>query len=154
MDKLDDLDFAILKILIQDAKTPYTEVGKRLNVSSGTVHVRMRKLEDAGIVTGSTLSINHEELGYHMCGFLGIELVHDRMHDDVVGQLKEIPQIVAAYFTSGPHPILAKVVCHDKQELTDILRSRIYPIDGVQNVEVYVTLSEYFNRSLDLAHSF
>jgi len=50
MDRLDEVDFAILRILIQDAKTPYTEVGKKLNISSGTVHVRMRKLEKAGIV--------------------------------------------------------------------------------------------------------
>jgi Lrp/AsnC family transcriptional regulator for asnA, asnC and gidA len=42
MDKLDELDYAILRMLIKDAKTPYTEVGKLLNVSSGTVHVRMR----------------------------------------------------------------------------------------------------------------
>ncbi len=150
MDKLDEVDFAILKILIKDAKTPYTEVGKQLNISSGTVHVRMRKLEQAGIVLGSTLEINHEELGYKMCAFLGINLVHDRMQESVIAKLKEIPQILSAYFNSGPHPIMARIVCRDKRELTGILRSLIYPIDGVQSVEVYVTLSQYFNRSLSL----
>ncbi|HLF65184.1 MAG TPA: winged helix-turn-helix transcriptional regulator [Saprospiraceae bacterium] len=151
MDKLDELDYAILKLLIQDAKTPYTEVGKLLNISSGTVHVRMRKLEQAGIVLGSTLAINHEELGFKMCAFLGIDLVRDDLHDDVVTRLKEIRQILAAYFVSGPHTILARIVCHDKAELTELLRSSIYPIEGIQRVEIYVSLTEYFSRSVSIA---
>ena len=150
MERLDEVDFAILRILIQDAKTPYTEVGKKLNISSGTVHVRMRKLEQAGIVLGSTLQINHEELGYNMGAFLGIDLVHDGMQDAVIRKLKEIPQILSAYFNSGPHAIMARIVCRDKVELTDLLKSKIYVLEGVQHVEVYVTLSQYFNRSLTI----
>jgi Lrp/AsnC family transcriptional regulator for asnA, asnC and gidA len=150
MDKLDELDYAILKLLIQDAKTPYTEIGKRLNVSSGTVHVRMRKLEQAGIVTGATLAINHEELGLKLCAFLGIDLVRDDMHDVVVEKLKAVPQILEAYFTSGTHPILAKIVCHDNSEFSEVLKTQIYPIDGISNVEVFITLAEYFSRSVEI----
>lgn len=111
----------------------------------------MRKLEQAGIVTGSTLAINHEGLGYEMCAFLGIDLIRDELHDEVVKKLKEIPQILAAYFTSGPHPLLARIVCHDKSELSTLLRTDIYPIEGIRSVEVYVTLSEYFNRSVSIS---
>lgn len=150
MDKLDELDYAILRMLIQDAKTPYTEVGKVLNVSSGTVHVRMRKMEEAGVVKGSTLAINHEELGFQMGAFLGIDLMRDELLEEVVMQLKEIPQILNAYYTSGPHPILARIVCVDKNDLSEILRTQIYPIAGIRKVEAYITLSEYFNRSVQI----
>ncbi len=48
--KVDNTDLKILEILMQDAKKPYTEVAKKAFVSGGTVHVRMNKLEEAGIV--------------------------------------------------------------------------------------------------------
>lgn len=150
MEKLDELDYAILKLLIQDAKIPYTEVGKMLQVSSGTVHVRMRKLEQLGIVTGSTLAVNHEELGYKLCAFLSIELERTSMHDEVIQKLKEIPQVLSAYMISGPRSIMARVICRDKSDLTELLKSRIYPIEGIRDVEINVVLSEYFHRALSL----
>jgi Lrp/AsnC family transcriptional regulator for asnA, asnC and gidA len=153
MDKLDELDYAILKLLIQDAKTPYTEVGKILNVSSGTIHVRMRKLEQAGIVTGSTLAIDYEALGLKMGAFLGVDLIQAGGHEDVIKKLKEIPQILTAYFVSGPHPILARIVCRDKNELAEILKTAIFPIEGVRDVQVYVTLTEYFNRTVKITET-
>ena len=53
--ELDDTDRHILNLLIQDAKMPYTEIARRVNVSGGTVHVRMARLEEIGIVQGATL---------------------------------------------------------------------------------------------------
>ena len=150
MEKLDELDYAILRLLIQDAKIPYTEVGKLLQVSSGTVHVRMRKLEQLGIVTGSTLAVNHEELGYKLCAFLSIELARTSQHDEVIENLKQIPQILSAYFISGPRSIRVRVVCKDKRDLTELLKSRIYPIEGIRDVEIEIVLAEYFHRSLNL----
>ena len=61
--ELDTLDKKILSILMKDANTPYTEIAKTLNVSGGTVHVRMKKLEDKGIVSGASLLVNYAELG-------------------------------------------------------------------------------------------
>ena len=59
---IDNIDQEILSILIADAKTPYSEIAKRIYVSGGTVHGRMRKLEHMGIVKGSTLVIDRQNL--------------------------------------------------------------------------------------------
>jgi Lrp/AsnC family transcriptional regulator for asnA, asnC and gidA len=107
-------------------------------------------MEEAGVVKGSTLAINHEELGFQMGAFLGIDLIRDELLDEVITQLKEIPQILTAYYTSGPHPILARIICVDKNDLSEILRTQVYPIAGIQRVEAYITLSEYFNRSVQI----
>ena len=46
--KLDNLDHQILDILIDNTRTPFTDIAKRLLISAGTVHVRVKKMEEAG----------------------------------------------------------------------------------------------------------
>ena len=55
MQKLDDVDRKILDILIDNTRTPFTDIAKRLLISPGTVHVRVKKMEDLGIIKGSCL---------------------------------------------------------------------------------------------------
>ena len=57
--EIDNVDLKILNLLMEDAKIPYTEVAKKVFVSGGTVHVRMKKLEEMGVVNGTTLKICH-----------------------------------------------------------------------------------------------
>ena len=61
---IDKTDLRILEILIEDAKKPFTEVAKKAFVSQGTVHVRMNKMQEAGIVEKTTLKINYAKLGF------------------------------------------------------------------------------------------
>ncbi|MGL4989795.1 MAG: Lrp/AsnC family transcriptional regulator, partial [Sarcina sp.] len=49
---LDELDLQILDILIKDCRTPYLEIARICHVSGGTIHVRMKKMEDLGIIKG------------------------------------------------------------------------------------------------------
>src|SRR5680860_45772 len=92
--EIDKVDLKILSLLTEDAKTPYTEIAKKVYVSSGTVHVRMRKLEELGIVKGAALKINYAKLGYDINAFLGIYLEKSAYYDEVVDQLKAIPEIL------------------------------------------------------------
>ena len=71
---LDPLDYKILEILVSDANLPFTEIGNRLEVSGGTVHVRMKKMQALGIVKGSQLLIDYSKIGWDICAFLGIYL--------------------------------------------------------------------------------
>jgi Lrp/AsnC family transcriptional regulator for asnA, asnC and gidA len=68
---IDQLDKQILSILMRNAKKAYTDIAKQLYVSGGTIHVRMKKLEDAGIVKGYNLVVDHSKLGYDISAFLG-----------------------------------------------------------------------------------
>ena len=58
IEKIDATDLKILSLLIENANMPYTEIGKRVFVSGGTVHVRMDKLEKMGVVKGAQLIVN------------------------------------------------------------------------------------------------
>ena len=57
--KLDDTDHQILDMLIDNTRTPFSDIAKRLQISAGTVHVRVKKMEEAGIITGSSLTLDY-----------------------------------------------------------------------------------------------
>ena len=65
--QLDDLDLQILDILIKDSRTPYLEIARICHVSGGTIHVRMKKMEDLGIIKGTKILLNMPKLGYDVC---------------------------------------------------------------------------------------
>ena len=80
---LDQIDIGILSQLMKDAKTPYTDIAKQLFVSSGTIHVRMRKMEELGLIKGSNLSVDYAKLGYDITAFLGIFLSKSSKYETV-----------------------------------------------------------------------
>lgn len=147
---LDQLDRQILAILMENAKIPYTEIAKQLFVSGGTIHVRMKKLEEAGIVNGYQLNVDHNKLGYDIAAFLGIYLDKSSLYDQVAASLHEIPEVVGAHYTTGLYNIFAKIICKDTNHLRSVLHDKIQKIEGIQRTETFISLQESINRSVPI----
>jgi Lrp/AsnC family transcriptional regulator for asnA, asnC and gidA len=147
---LDDLDKKIISILMRDAKIPFTEVAKKLFVSGGTVHVRMKKLEELGVVKGSQLVVDYSRLGFDITGFLGIYLDKSSLYDEVTAKLENIPEIVGAHYTTGAYSIFVKIICRDTEHLRQILHDKIQKIEGIQRTETFISLEESINRPVVL----
>ncbi len=147
---VDRLDRQILSILMKNAKKAYTEIAQQLFVSGGTIHVRMKKLEEAGIVRSYNLDIDHSKLGYDVIAFLGIYLDKSSLYDEVATELAKIPEVVSAHYTTGLYGIFAKIICHDTKHLRDVLHDKIQPISGIQRTETFISLQESINRPLDI----
>ncbi|MCB9082383.1 MAG: Lrp/AsnC ligand binding domain-containing protein [Lewinellaceae bacterium] len=145
--EVDRLDKQILSILMRNAKIAYTEIAKKLFVSGGTIHVRMKKMEDAGIVKGYNLAADYGKLGYDISAFLGIYLDKSSLYEEVARELAAIPEIVFAHYTTGLYNIFAKVVCRDTNHLRDILHA-IQRIQGIQRTETFISLEETIDRPL------
>ena len=69
--KLDDTDHDILEMLIENTRTPFTDIAKKLNISAGTVHVRVKKMEESNIIRGSSLVVDYKKLGYSFIAYVG-----------------------------------------------------------------------------------
>ena len=147
--EIDQLDKQILAKLIEDGKMPYTDIAKQLFVSSGTIHVRMKKLEQLGIVMGSTLTVDYQKLGYDITAFLGIYLDKSSLYDEVAGYLKEIPEIVEANYTTGLYSIFTKIVCKDTNHLRQVLHDKIQKIPGIQRTETFISLEQSISRPVN-----
>lgn len=150
MNEFDKLDKQILSLLMRNAKMAYTEIAKKLFVSGGTIHVRMKKLEDSGIVKGYSLSVDHTRLGYDICAFLGIYLDKSSLYDEVAASLEQIPEVVDAHYTTGLYNIFARIICRDTNHLRDVLHDKIQKIPGIQRTETFISLQESINRPINI----
>ena len=146
--EIDNIDLKILTLLTQDAKLPYTEVAKKVFVSGGTVHVRMRKMEEMGIVKGTTLSMDYSRLGFDVTAFMGIYLERSSLYDMVTESLKDIPEIVKMHYTTGNYNIFIKIHCRDTKHLRDVLHDKIQRVEGIERTETFISLEESLNRHI------
>lgn len=148
--EIDNIDIQILNTLMENAFTPYTEIGKKLFISAGTVHVRMNKLEKLGIVRPPQLQLDLTKLGMDITAFIGIYLVRSDMYDKVVTQLKKIDEVLSCNYTTGNYSLFLKMVCRDTQHLRIVLHDKIQKIDGISRTETLISLEESFNRPMQI----
>ncbi|MBK7650409.1 MAG: Lrp/AsnC ligand binding domain-containing protein [Flammeovirgaceae bacterium] len=148
--EIDNTDLKILEILMQDAKRPYTEVAKKVNVSQGTVHVRMNKMEEAGILDKTTLRINYAKLGYDITAFIGIYLEKSALYDMVLAKLRSIPEITSIHYTTGNYSMFIKIHCRDTNHLKEVLHDKMQQVEGIERTETMISLEESLDRNLKL----
>ncbi len=148
--EIDNLDLQILSMLTQDAQMPYTEIAKQLNVSGGTVHVRMKKLVSLGVVKGAHLDVDPSLLGFDICAFVGMFLEKGSLYNDIVKHLIEIPEITEIHYTTGQYSIFVKIICHNTQELRSVLNDKVQPIHGIQRTETFISLEESLKRTVKI----
>ena len=144
--EIDNTDLQILNILMDNAFTPYTEIGKKLFISAGTVHVRMNKMEKLGIVKNPQLQIDLTKLGMDITSFVGVYLVRSDLYDKVVNALKKIDEVISCNYTTGNYSLFLKIICRDTEHLRTILHDKIQKIEGISRTETFISLAESFNR--------
>lgn len=148
--EIDKTDLQILSILLQDAKVPYTKIGEMLFVSPGTVHVRMKKMLDGGIIKKYQISIDHSLLGYDVTAFIGIFLKENSLYDMVLENLRNIPEVVEVNYTTGGYSMFVKLICRDTNHLKEVLHDKLQTIKGIQRTETFISLEESINRPLSI----
>ncbi|NJL13554.1 MAG: winged helix-turn-helix transcriptional regulator [Microscillaceae bacterium] len=148
--EIDSTDRKILSLLIEDANLPFTEIAKRVFVSDGTVHGRVRKLRQMGIIRGATLDVDYSRLGWDITAFLGIYLDKSALYETVAKDLQNIPEITNMHYTTGVYSIFAKIVCRDTRHLREVLHDKIQKVAGIQRTETFISLEESVNRAVAL----
>lgn len=145
---IDKLDLNIIQEMLENAETPYAELGKKLFVSGGTIHVRIKKLEELGIVKGKRLKVNLNKLGYDITAFVGIFLEKSSLYDVVAKELEKIPEIIRLNYTTGNYSMYIEIVCKDINQLRKVLHDDLQKIKGIERTETLISLAESFNRSV------
>jgi Lrp/AsnC family transcriptional regulator for asnA, asnC and gidA len=146
----DKLDLSIIQQLIHDANISYAEIGKKLYVSAGTIHVRIKKLQEAGVISSMKYNVDLKKLGYDVIAFVGVYLEKSSLYDTVARDLRKIPQIVRLNYTTGNYSIFAEVVCKDINQLRSVLHDELQKIKGIERTETFISLEESLNRTVDV----
>jgi Lrp/AsnC family transcriptional regulator, regulator for asnA, asnC and gidA len=148
--EIDELDRDILSILLKDANVPYTDVARELSVSSGTIHVRMKRLTETGVVLGARLYIAPPTLGFDICAFVGIYLEKGSVYRDAVEALEKIPEVIELHYMTGNYSMFAKLICTDTRHLREVLNDKIQTMPGVERTETFISLEQSINREVNL----
>ncbi|GFP75209.1 AsnC family transcriptional regulator [Clostridium folliculivorans] len=147
---LDELDLQILDILIKDCRTPYLEIARMCHVSGGTIHVRMKKMEDLGIITGTRILLNLPKLGYDVCCYVGIYVDKTSSFSSVFDELSKIKEVVELHLITGNYSVFAKVICKSISDLQDILMNKINTVTGIERTDTFISLSQPIDRNIQL----
>jgi Lrp/AsnC family transcriptional regulator for asnA, asnC and gidA len=149
--KLDDIDKQILDMLIDNTRVPFTDIAKKLLISAGTVHVRVKKMEDSGIIRGSSLTLDYKKLGFSFIAYVGVYLQNTSQTQFVLERINDIPNVTVAHITTGKFNIFCKVRARDTTHAKEII-FRLDDIDGVYRTETMISLEESINDKKRLMH--
>ena len=136
--------------MMENAAISYADLGKQLFVSGGTIHVRIKKLQEYGIVKGTRLSVDTRLLGYDITAFVGIFLEKSSLYDQVAKELKKIPEIIRLNYTTGNYSMFLEIVCKDMNQLRFVLHDELQKIKGIERTETFISLDESFNRNVQV----
>jgi len=150
--KLDATDQSILDMLIENTRTPFTDISKKHGISAGTVHVRVKKMEEAGIITGSSLRLDYNKLGYSFIAYVGIYLLKTSQTQFVLERINEIPYVTVAHVTTGKFNIFCKIRAKNTTHAKEIIY-KLDDIEGVTRTETMISLEESINDKKRLMHS-
>ncbi len=149
--KLDDVDHKILDLLIDNSRIPFTDIAKKLLISAGTVHVRVKKMEEFGIIQGASLALDYKKLGYTFIAYIGIFLEKTHLTNFVLEKLDSIPYVTVAHITTGRFNIFCKIRSKNTNHAKEII-FMIDDIDGVSRTETMISLEESINDKKRLMH--
>jgi len=139
-------------MLIENTRVPFTDIAKKLLISAGTVHVRVKKMEDAGLIKGSSLILDYNKLGYSFIAYVGIYLENTSQVQFVVERINDIPNVTVAHITTGKFNIYAKIRAKDTNDAKDII-FKLDDIEGVYRTESMISLEESINDKKRLMHA-
>lgn len=141
---LDDTDRAILRALSLDGTLSAGEAGRRFGLSQPAAWRRIRRLEEAGILSGRSIEVDRTALGFGVTVFLGIKLAaRGRVSlEDFERAVTAIPEVQVVQHVLGLFDYRLRVVARDISDFERVLRRRIMTLPGVGNVEANVLLTE------------
>lgn len=148
--QIDSLDKKIIHLITQNARIPYLEVARECKVSGAAIHQRIQKLTNMGVITGSQFTIEPKKIGYKTCAYMGIFLDKASLYNEVLEELKKIPEITQCHFTTGNYSVFVKIYAMDNEHLKSILSDKIQLIPGISRTETFISLEVGFNRSIPI----
>lgn len=147
--KLDQLDKQILRMISDDARVPFLEVARAANVSGAAIHQRIQKMTNMGVIKGSQFVISPEKIGYETCAYIGLNLKNPENFDQVVSELKNIPEVTECHYTTGNFDMFIKIFAHNNHHLLTIIHDRLQPL-GLSSSQTLISFHSAFERQLPI----
>ncbi|MFC7098645.1 Lrp/AsnC family transcriptional regulator [Halobaculum marinum] len=144
--ELDDTDRAILRILQADARTPFSEVARQIDMSSATVHERVSRLEEAGVLKGYRAEVDPKALGYGVSAFVGLR-VQQGHEEEALETLREVEGVREVHLTTGEYDVMMRVFAESTDDLRELMFGQIATMDGFDRSQTMVILGTDYEEA-------
>ncbi len=121
MSVMDELDRTIIEILAKDGRTPYREIAERAGVATTTVHQRVRRLTERGVISGTRVTIDWEAVGLPVTALVSVEAPGDRPLAEVADSISDLTYVQSAYAVTGEFDLLLTVRARSSDHLGEVL---------------------------------
>ena len=148
--EIDATDRAILSALMADGRRPFLEIARSIGVSGGTVHARVAKLQEAGILLGTRAVVDFARLGADVVAFVGVTLSRAGKVRETLEELEPLPQVTQAHYTTGSYGLLIQVRVKNIAALRDFLADELQSITSIAATETFMVLDSPIERDVSL----
>ncbi|GAA4478087.1 Lrp/AsnC family transcriptional regulator [Microbacterium panaciterrae] len=145
MNGLDDVDHAILNELRQDARSSMTAIADAVHISRAGAHARIKRLTDAGIITGYTVRTDPVLLGHHASAYVMLSLEQPAWQD-VRDRLQQIPEVEHMALVGGDFDVILLVRASDARDLRRIVLEDIQAIPAVRSTRTTLIFEDFPQR--------
>ena len=121
-DVLDERDLRIVAALQEDARATYADVGRSVGLSPSSVHERVRKLEQTGVIRAYRAVVDPEALGLYVTALIAVSPLDPRQPDDLPERVEEFPEVVDCFSVAGEANYILKVRTRTTEHLEDLIR--------------------------------
>lgn len=142
---MEETDRQIVRLLAENGRMSYTELGKHTGLSTSAVHQRVRRLEERGIIKGYAAVVDYDALGLALTAMISIKPIDPSQPDDSPDRLRELPEIEACYSVAGDETYILKVRVSTPADLEDLL-ARIRAKANVSTRSTIVLSTPYEQR--------
>ena len=119
---LDERDLEIVAALQEDARATYADVGQRVGLSASSVHDRVRKLEQAGVIRGYRAIVDPDALGLLITALIAATPLDPQQPDDLPERLADFPEVEDCLSVAGEANYILKVRTRTTADLEDLIR--------------------------------
>lgn len=136
---LDAIDFKLINLLSKDSSTTFVDIAKQIGVSDATIHIRLRRLREMGVISNFTILIDNNRLGYGHLAFMGIN-VEPGYAEQVASGLSSLDAILEIHEMHNRFDLLLKIRAKSINELRDIAVNKIRTMPHILKAEIMIIL--------------
>ena len=144
---LDKRDEVILAALQRSGRATFAEIGKEVGLSPSSVHERVRKLEQAGVIRGYRAEVDSEAIGLFVTALVSVMPLDPKQPDDLPQRVLELPEVEDCHSVAGDENYILKVRTRTTTGLEDFLR-RLREKAGVQTRTTVVLSTPFEHRPI------
>ena len=144
--QLDAKDAKIIGMLKEDSRASTQAIADALGMPRVTVHDRIRRLQERGVVRRFTVELGKEELGWSLHAFILANWAGERGHTDrreVAQEICDMPFVVGCHIVTGQWDFIVEVLARNMEDLWDSILDDLSGVPGVGHTQTLVSFYNY-----------